>query len=338
MRTRFRLPLVLVFFEVETFAYLVVNRISSRLPSRSLMTESDEQIPLRHHALWLYLSFVPYCVLTSYDLGDLRRILPTFGSIFVNSVTAYRSFLRNPSAYPRPSAEQVADPRLRGSFEALHSVDRATNTFPSLHVSHTVLLALVLAKHIPKDHADVYLTWAMAVSASTLLVKQHYILDVTSGIVIAERIVEEIYAPWLAGTSTKRDAARRIRRLCHELDTMVRPPLVERRLPLHERHAFLQGWLVRYRAAGGFAQMYSSCSGRHEFLRRKDELVTLLDRIHWPLAAANYFMPGWLQFLTDFRKAAPDMSDAVLLGYLRSVDDDLHLVMKRIFELDPVRR
>ncbi len=335
MRTRFRLPLVLAFFEVETFAYLVVNRISSRLPSRSLLTESDEQIPLRHHSLWLYLSFVPYCVLTSYDLGGLRRIIPTFGSVFVNSVTAYRSFLRHPSAYPRPPASHVVNARLRGSFEALHSVDRASNTFPSLHVSHTVLLALALSTHIPRDHADVYLTWAMAVSVSTLLVKQHYLVDVTSGIVVAERIVEDVYAPWIAGKLSKRETVRRVRRLCRELDAMVQPPLVERRLTLHDRHPLLRDWLLRYQDAGGFAQMYLSCSGRHEFFRRKDELVTLLDRIQWPLAAANYLMPGWLQFLNDFRNSAPDVGDATLLGYLRSLDEDLHSVMQRLFELEP---
>jgi hypothetical protein len=297
-----------------------------------LMTDADEEIPLRHRSLWLYLSFVPYCLIVSSDLGGPRQLARIFSCVSINSLIAYRSFLRFPSSYPRPATGPVSDPRVNRAFQALHSVDRPSNTFPSIHVSHTVLLALMLSQHVPPARAHAYLTWACAISISTLLTKQHYIIDVTGGLLVAEAISRDVYEPWVEGRLSRREALRCLRRLCEQLDDLVQ----SRRslpLPLRERHPRVRQWLEDYCAAGGFAELYLRSDGRKALLERKTEIEQLLHWLRKPLALANWIMPGWLQFIQDFQAAAPHLTDETVYAYLRDLDEDLGRLLPSIVEL-----
>ena len=56
--------------------------------------------------------------------------------------------------------------------------------FPSLHVAHTTMLALLLIKDRPRL-GPVALAMATALALSTLTTKQHFIADVLSGYLLA---------------------------------------------------------------------------------------------------------------------------------------------------------
>jgi membrane-bound ClpP family serine protease len=63
------LLLLVAFYEVETFAYLAVNGVASRLRGVSLLTPNDRNLPALPRSLWLYLSFFPYCFLAMLSAG-----------------------------------------------------------------------------------------------------------------------------------------------------------------------------------------------------------------------------------------------------------------------------
>ena len=69
----------------------------------------------------------------------------------------------------------------------IYSLDLPLNCFPSMHVS-LVFLGLFVIKMYRPDLLRYYLVWAIAIALSTLLVKQHYIVDVLAGGVLGSLI------------------------------------------------------------------------------------------------------------------------------------------------------
>src|SRR6185312_379886 len=69
-------------------------------------------------------------------------------------------------------------------LRTLYAVDAGWNLFPSLHVGHSLLVALLYRKHA---RAGTWLVWtgALLISASTVLIKQHYVVDVLAGALLA---------------------------------------------------------------------------------------------------------------------------------------------------------
>jgi len=67
--------------------------------------------------------------------------------------------------------------------------DAANNTFPSGHVVFTWLMFLAASKSkMVKEQLGlnfIFLLWTLGISLSTLLIKQHYIVDVASGCLLA---------------------------------------------------------------------------------------------------------------------------------------------------------
>lgn len=70
----------------------------------------------------------------------------------------------------------------------LYLIDKPTNLFPSLHVSTAFLFAKAVAYARPKWNPWM-VGWATLVAASTLFIRQHYLVDVIAGIITA-------YAGW----------------------------------------------------------------------------------------------------------------------------------------------
>ena len=86
--------------------------------------------------------------------------------------------------YPRPVlSAPYAD--FSASFMAwVQRIDPPGNVFPSLHVAHTTMLALILIKDRPRL-GGLALAMATALALSTLTTKQHFLADVVSGYVLA---------------------------------------------------------------------------------------------------------------------------------------------------------
>ncbi len=326
----FKLMISMGFFEFETFAYLIVNRLSARLGSLRLLTSADTEIPLRPRSLWLYLSFVPYCLMIVSDFGTFRRMLRVFACIFLNSLVAYRSFLKSPSTYPRPAIPATADTSLDSAWRSLRATDRPSNTFPSIHVSHAFLLALMMARHVPHERTRAHLLWANGIALSTLLTKQHYIVDITGGILTAEVIATHIFEPWEDGRLGLRQAIRRIRALCAELDAMALAPEACRLTP-EGRHPRIAELLVACRAERSFVRLYDQIDGRDLLFERKTQLIAFLGKVRRPLSVANAIMPGWLQFIRDVQQAAPRLTDSNVRAYLSEFDEDLGQLMERVY-------
>ena len=326
------LLLLVAFFEVETLAYLAVNGVASRLRNVSLFTTKDKILPPLPRSIWLYLSFFPYCFLAALDGGSLRRTGRLLGCVALEAMVSYRSFLKFPSAYPRPTV-RAEDPRLDAAWRSLHQADPPANTFPSVHVGHSYLLALALSHHLPRRHSDALLLWASLITASTLTTKQHYLIDLAGGVVAAEAIVTHVYEPWEEGRLEWRVAWGHLERLFQRLDGMARDP--ERAvLRADERHPRLRKFLGTLSSHASLADLYAATDGRHRLLRQGRRLARLLGRGGRLMSLLTSPLPGSLEFAGQFEAAVHQLNDGRLAAYLKENEQELRQALQLLFELE----
>jgi len=93
-------------------------------------------------------------------------------------------FLLYPTTYPRPDLPPGTAPSSRFLYDFLTKLDTPQNCFPSLHVTMSVFVALILRRR-NRRLGMWFLAWALAIMVSTMTLKQHYLLDVLAGIFLA---------------------------------------------------------------------------------------------------------------------------------------------------------
>jgi membrane-associated phospholipid phosphatase len=71
-----------------------------------------------------------------------------------------------------------------GLLQWIYEVDTGWNAFPSLHVGHSTLVALLCWKY-RRSLFPVAAAGSLLISASTVLIKQHYVVDIPGGILLA---------------------------------------------------------------------------------------------------------------------------------------------------------
>ena len=115
----------------------------------SFLNPFDEGIPFIPEFIWLYHTLVPVIVGTTIFSMHRRRVF----------------------------------------LEITRQFDAACNTFPSGHVTFSWIIYFCarMSDNIKRTNKliYIYLLWTILISISTLVLKQHYIFDVISGIILA---------------------------------------------------------------------------------------------------------------------------------------------------------
>ena len=157
----------------------------------SFLNPFDEGIPFIPEFIWLYHTLVPVIVGTTIFSMHRRRVFFNTIAALTFSMAVLTCFhLIFPSYYPRQELLTGA-----GSSASLWLVeitrqfDAACNTFPSGHVTFSWIIYFCarMSDNIKRTNKliYIYLLWTILISISTLVLKQHYIFDVISGIILA---------------------------------------------------------------------------------------------------------------------------------------------------------
>ncbi len=133
---------------------------------------------LVYGALYFFLIVLPVFVLR--DDEHIRRTVFAYLTIWI---TAYVFFLTYPTVAPRP-AEVVGTGFGAWGLRALYGADPPYNCFPSLHVAHSFVSALTCHR-LHRGVGHFAIVAASLVGLSTLYTKQHYVLDVVAGVLLA---------------------------------------------------------------------------------------------------------------------------------------------------------
>lgn len=162
--------------------YGIPNRLISLSACRDLTTSMDAGIP-----------FVPefvYLFYLAYLLVFMPVILVRERSLFIRSAVAFAIlfvlsfilFMTVPVLVPRPV--YIPDSFAGSLVKNIYSSDRPVCGFPSLHVSASLLAATIISQEYRRIG---FLSFALfsLTSAAVLFIKQHVLLDVLGGILIA---------------------------------------------------------------------------------------------------------------------------------------------------------
>jgi membrane-associated phospholipid phosphatase len=151
------------------------------LPQRNLTGAWDAAIPFVPELVVVYFLFFPFVVLAAFaaERDEWLRILL---ACVLAAAVGWVCFLLFPASLERPDPAGVSGPLSGPLLRWLHAIDDSHNTFPSLHVAVTWIAAFGFRGtrgFVPS------LPVAAAISGSTLFVKQHTLLDVAGGLVLA---------------------------------------------------------------------------------------------------------------------------------------------------------
>ncbi len=128
---------------------------------------------------------------------DARFLTPAYTIFIIANLAAFWFFAAFPvQGPPRDGLSLGADTFLRPVLDVLYSVDTRYDALPSLHVTNPWIVAILSWKLSVAAWKRVLVTLAAAgISVSTMLVHQHWMLDVVAGIALAALAA----GPWRPG-------------------------------------------------------------------------------------------------------------------------------------------
>jgi membrane-associated phospholipid phosphatase len=167
---------------------------ASTRPALALFLDWETRIPLVPWMIWPYLSLFTLFALPLVQMtrAEMQRL--TLQST-IPLLTAGICFLALPCRIGFPPT--TIDGLHRPIFAALHAIDTPQNLVPSLHVAFSALILLGARQVTIAPLRPVYLAWLLVMLCAVVLVHQHHLIDVVTGLAIAAiaRAVFPLEAP-----------------------------------------------------------------------------------------------------------------------------------------------
>lgn len=178
-----KLVLISIFGFLTLFAYFGVKTLVAS--EYDFLSPVDESIPFIPDFIWIYHMLVPMIVVTLYRTEDKKEFFVAFWSLCFASFFANLCYYAIPSFYPYP----VFVPETWAEHLTLltHQIDGSSNTFPSSHVAFSFVLSLsqLHSRSATQIKKALYSSFAVLTAIATLVLKQHYIIDVLGGVTLA---------------------------------------------------------------------------------------------------------------------------------------------------------
>lgn len=180
LRRRRLLAVLAATYAIFVATYLAVNIYSIGRTTRALWLPGEAAIPFIPELEFFYILGYLFPLLAVFRLPgtrEFRRLLVAFG---LTLLVAYATYLVFPVYLERPELEvnSVATYLL-----SLEYHDPSYNHFPSLHLGTAWLIYLACRRGVRRHGLLVALL--LAISLSTLFVKQHYLVDIVYGVGLA---------------------------------------------------------------------------------------------------------------------------------------------------------
>lgn len=162
--------------------YMLTGRIHLRSASPAPMLAIDGLIPFVDWTVWIYHSQFFFLLFAVWALETEAIISRTFYSMGLASALSFCVFFIYPTELTRPSIETAG--ATTQAFQFLYAIDTATNCLPSLHTALAGLGAFGVADERARE-AIFAASWAGLITLSTMTTKQHYLIDVLAGLIVA---------------------------------------------------------------------------------------------------------------------------------------------------------
>ncbi|HMF44951.1 MAG TPA: phosphatase PAP2 family protein [Polyangia bacterium] len=185
---------------LQSLVYFGIGHLHLHRSTEILRTRLDDAIPFWPWTAWCYLPF--YAGVFIIAVAGIKRKAVFKGAaqaVLVVMTLGALGHVFIGAEYPRPVLYPPFADLSAAFLAAVQHIDPPGNVFPSLHVAHTTMLALILIKDRPRL-GGVALAMATALALSTLTTKQHFLADVLSGYALA------FFGRWFALRKLPREA------------------------------------------------------------------------------------------------------------------------------------
>lgn len=167
--------------------FLTLDRVIAQTGGVGIRTVNPETwidvyIPFVPQFVFAYLLYYAWVVLPVPILRSRAEFYHAVSAFALTQLVASTVFILFPSYMTRPAV--IGDGLAHELLRNLYHLDNGCNLIPSLHVAHSMLVALFFRALRPKLFPIVAFGTVM-ISASTVLVKQHYFLDIPAGMALA---------------------------------------------------------------------------------------------------------------------------------------------------------
>jgi membrane-associated phospholipid phosphatase len=184
LRRPYRVTAPMVLLAALVPFYIFIGEMMAGRPVHVPALPLDRALPLVpawalvYGCLYLFLILLPVFVVRQEE--QIRRTVLAYLTCWI---AAYVCFLAYPTIASRPATVTGSGFVLWG-LRFLYNADTPYNCFPSLHVAHSFVSALTVWR-LHRPLGMVSIVSAALVGLSTLFTKQHYILDVLAGALLA---------------------------------------------------------------------------------------------------------------------------------------------------------
>ena len=186
------IPPLLMCFIINCFAYYITMWLCEDLHHYDLTLPFDLEIPVVTEWVFVYTFFCypfwlfGYCYIAHVRRNDPLGLFRFATADYMARLICMLFFIFLPTTNVRPEIDgtSIADKLTNG----IYSIDQPTNLFPSLHclVSWFVFIGVRWRKNVKRWVKILIFVSAVAIMASTQFLKQHYIVDLLGGVVLAE--------------------------------------------------------------------------------------------------------------------------------------------------------
>jgi membrane-associated phospholipid phosphatase len=199
MKTTKKFPLyaiipTLLLLLIQIIIYYGSQLINKHLPAYDLTIKGfDDRVPIVPFFVVFYLLSMPWWYIVPFIVAKVSK--QHFWNWFLAFVICYWVcgiiYIVFPTTITRPSIENTTIfHRLINVVYQNDTPERAINLFPSTHcfISWICYLGVRGKTEIPKWYRLFSLVFSICIALSTQLIKQHYIVDLISGILLAELV------------------------------------------------------------------------------------------------------------------------------------------------------
>ena len=176
-----------IMYSVAYLLYYATNHFPMVSPTLLPLSWVDQNTPFLPWTVLIYISEYFYFAFVYILLKREDNINQYLYSYFFAQIIACFIFIVFPVTYPRELFPVPTDIPLwlQGIWTWLRKADAPTNCLPSLHVASVYLSAFAFITDKQMKLFWVFFIWSTFIAISTLSTKQHYLIDIVSGITLA---------------------------------------------------------------------------------------------------------------------------------------------------------
>ena len=152
----------------------------------------EKDIPLVPWMIYIYASFHLLLALNFFIIKDPKVIKAFTISLMASSFIAALVFLSFPGELGFSRVDGTAGYEAMYSF--LHKIDHPHNLYPSLHITFSVLTAFAMFDQTrSKLFHGFLLSWVFLICCSVVLVHQHHLFDIFTGLILSFIVIKYVY-------------------------------------------------------------------------------------------------------------------------------------------------